>query len=63
MHGIIRVKYLLFWVNFCSEHTIQCFAETSVFAAFYAFLVTHLVAYRLTLFNPLLAIPILYLLG
>ena len=43
--------------------SIRCFAKNSAFAAFYGLLVTHLVAYRLTLGNPVLVIPIMYLLS
>ena len=62
-HGctdIIRVKYFLWVVSFCSEHTV--FAENSAFVAFYGLLVTHLVAHRFTFGNPVLAICIIYLL-
>ena len=38
------------------------FAENSVFAAFDGLFVTHLVAHRFTLGNPILAITIIYLL-
>ena len=38
---------------------IRCFAKNSVFAIFYNLLVTHLVAHRLTLGNPIIAIPIM----
>ena len=40
-----------------------CFPENSAFAAFYGLLVTYLVAKRFTFGNPILAIPIIYLLG
>ena len=41
---------------------IRCFAENGFVAAFYGLLVTHLVAKRFTLGNPILAIPNIYLL-
>ena len=57
---IIRVKYFLGGVNFCSKHTVL--GKNSTFVTFYGLLVTHLVAHRFTLGNPILAIPIIFLL-
>ena len=62
-HGctdIIRVKYFLGGEIFALNK--RCFAENSVFAISYGLLVTHLVSHRFTLGNPIIAIPIMYLL-
>ena len=62
-HGctdIIRLKYYFFGVNFRSEHTVFC--RKLSFAACYGLSVTHLVSHMFTLGNPILALPIIYLL-
>ena len=51
---------VLFWEIFALN--IWCFAKNIIFAALYGLLVTYLVAHRFTLGNPVLAIPIIYLL-
>ena len=63
-HGctdIIRVKLFSLGGGIFSLN-IWCFAEKSAFVAFNGLLVTHLVALMFTFGNPILAIPIIYLL-
>ena len=60
---IIREKYKFWGVHFRSEHTKFCQKKVFLFAAFYGILVTHSVAHRFTFGNPILAMPIIYLLS
>ena len=61
IHGYYPCKIFIFLGKFLSLN-IRCFSEKSVFAVFYCLLVTHLIAHRFTLGNPVIAIPIMYLL-
>ena len=51
-----------FWGGGIFALNIRCFAENSVFTVFYSLLVTHLVAHKFTLGNPIIEIPIMYIL-
>ena len=54
-HGCMDIIRVFFWVNVCSE--LKVFCQNSIFAVFHDLLVTHLVAHRFALGNPIIAIP------
>ena len=58
---ILYVENINFW-GYIFALNIRCFAKKSAVVEFYGLLVTHLGAHRFTLCNPILVIPMIYLL-